>query len=328
MRQSCTSRCRGLTPLRGSSGKRERWASRSGERGCRGRGCLRGRGTLRGISSGLPSPPAPLGCFLGRGRGPVRALRSSPRAWTCGKAEGGGEDTHTHTPPAPRIAGSPAASGPTWPGSGGARHPPAGRPDKAEGALPSRNGRGGGGGLPAAPAGCRRPGGVAAGRLCPRGIGLSPGGGSGPGGPAGTSRRGPPRPPRRPSFPSCPLLSHPPSAARCPFAPHRNPAAAPPASARAGCPHRGRGRGRGGLAAGGPGWKRAGRAAATGEHAHGAFWTMLLCSSHKRPGINTAEVLVSKQREKGRHQYFPSALTSRKVREPRAKGEPNRPKMV
>lgn len=249
MRQSCTSRCRGLTPLRGSSGKRERWASRSGERGCRGRGCLRGRGTLRGISSGLPSPPAPLGCFLGRGRGPVRALRSSPRAWTCGKAEGGGEDTHTHThPPAPRIAGSPAASGPTWPGSGGARHPPAGRPDKAEGALPSRNGRGGGGGASRGPRGLPPAGGGGCRTALPEGHRPQPRRRVGAGGARRDEPAWPPEAPPPPLLPQLPAalpsplgspvsLRTPPKSCRCPpsLCPRRLPAPGPgPGPGRAG----------------------------------------------------------------------------------------------
>lgn len=164
------------------------------------------------------------------------------------------------------------------------------------------------GGPPPAAGGPR----VAAGRLCrgwhrehtprPR----SPGGGS-------VAPRGPPPPPPSPFFPEPPAALPSP---RCPFTPHRNPSPAPapppPVPAHAGCPRRGRG----GLAdcgGGGPGWKRAGRAAATGEAAHGAFWTMLLCSSHKRPGIKTTRDPGFKAAGEGKTPIFSFGLTSRKV---------------
>lgn len=220
MRQSCTSRCRGLTPLRGSSGKRERWASRSGERGCRGRGCLRGRGTLRGISSGLPSPPAPLGCFLGRGRGPVRALRSSPRAWTCGKAEGGGEDTHTHTHPRPPVSlARPQPPAPHGRGAAGRdTRPPAAQTKPREPSLPEMAG-GGGGGFPRPPRAAAGRGGWPPDGFARGASASAPAAGRGRGGPpgrAGVAPRGPPAappspaarcspiPPRQPGVPSHP----------------------------------------------------------------------------------------------------------------------------
>lgn len=220
MRQSCTSRCRGLTPLRGSSGKRERWASRSGERGCRGARLPPGSWDAPWHLLRAPFPSSPPRVLSGAGAGAGSCaevqpagvdVRESRRRW--------GRHTHTHTPPAPRIAGSPAASGPTWPGSGGARHPPAGRPDKAEGALPSRNGRGGGGGFPRPPRAAAGRGGWPPDGFARGASASAPAAGRGRGGPpgrAGVAPRGPPAappspaarcspiPPRQPGVPSHP----------------------------------------------------------------------------------------------------------------------------
>lgn len=248
MRQSCTSRCRGLTPLRGSSGKRERWASRSGERGCRGARLPPGSWDAPWHLLRAPFPSSPPRVLSGAGAGAGSCaevqpagvdVRESRRRW--------GRHTHTHTPPAPRIAGSPAASGPTWPGSGGARHPPAGRPDKAEGALPSRNGRGGGGasrgprGLPPAEGGGRR-------TALPEGHRPQPRRRVGAGGARRDEPAWPPEAPPPPLLPQLPAalpsplgspvsLRTPPKSCRCPpsLCPRRLPAPGPgPGPGRAG----------------------------------------------------------------------------------------------
>lgn len=81
------------------------------------------------------------------------------------------------------------------------------------------------------------------------------------------------------------------------------------------------------LRRGAPGWKRAGRASATGRQAHGAFWKMLFRSSHKRPGIKTTEIPISRQWEKGRYQYFPLRWPRERCPNLTAEEKPNRPKM-
>lgn len=220
MRQSCTSRCRGLTPLRGSSGKRERWASRSGERGCRGARLPPGSWDAPWHLLRAPFPSSPPRVLSGAGAGAGSCaevqpagvdVRESRRRW--------GRHTHTHTPGPPyrwlarslrphmageRRGATPARRPPRqsrgsppfqkWPGGGGGGFP---RPPRAAagrgGWLPDGFARGASASAPAAGRGRGGPPGRAG--VAPRGP---------PAAPPSPAARCSPIPPRQPGVPSHP----------------------------------------------------------------------------------------------------------------------------
>lgn len=246
MRQSCTSRCRGLTPLRGSSGKRERWASRSGERGCRGARLPPGSWDAPWHLLRAPFPSSPPRVLSGAGAGAGSCaevqpagvdVRESRRRW--------GRHTHTHTPGPPyrwlarslrpHMAGERRGATP-------ARRPPR----QSRGSPPFQKWPGGGAsrgprGLPPAEGGGRR-------TALPEGHRPQPRRRVGAGGARRDEPAWPPEAPPPPLLPQLPAalpsplgspvsLRTPPKSCRCPpsLCPRRLPAPGPgPGPGRAG----------------------------------------------------------------------------------------------
>lgn len=274
---------------------RERWAESGAVCGPMASGC-RAPG---GLTSRLPSlrQPLPSDAFFGWGPRTGGTREARPAGWMRGGA-GGAAD--------PPGRGSPRCRA----GSGEPRGTPAA--ERVRGISRCRAGSGKPGGTPTSERIRESP-------RCRAGSGgsgeppLQSGFGGAPGAPARGARRErrhQQAAPREEPAPAAPAAFSFPAALPAPLA---RPASLHTPEKSLPSPGRPRpqplpapgSRSAGRLRRGAPGWKRAGRAAATGGQAHGAFWKMLLCSSHKRPGIKTTEIPVSKQWEKGRHQYFP-----------------------